>query len=114
MPEPMHVFSWLVGFAKLRMRGGRYRSELWRIAIHRGYVPLIIWAQSISLRCEHEQSASHTGDLGFERPPARSGKYNDSKRRAGTDHPRHYVPLGMWENNHYHVTNNNFSTDPEL
>ncbi len=32
------------------------------MAIHRGYVPLIICAHIISLRCEHEQSASHTGD----------------------------------------------------
>ena len=105
MPEPMHVFSWLVRFAELRMRGGRYRSELWRMAIHRGYVLLIVWAQSISLRCEHEQSASHTGDLGFERQPARSGKSNDSKSRAGTDHPRPYDRVGKGGANHYQVDN---------
>src|SRR5260370_1649461 len=105
MPEPMHVFSWLVRFAKLRMRGGRYRSELWRMAIHRGDVPLIIWAQGISLRCEHEQSASHIGDLGFERQPARSGKSNDSKSRAGTDHPRPYDRVGKGAANHYQVDN---------
>ncbi len=74
---------------RAHVAGASYRG--WRST---GLIPLIISAHIISLRCKHEQSASDSGDLGFERQPPRSGKSNDSKSRAGTDHPRAYDRVG--------------------
>jgi hypothetical protein len=55
---------WLVRLTTLRRRADDPERVI--VMAVRGYVPLVICPQRVSLKCEHEQSAFDTGDLGFE------------------------------------------------